>query len=136
MNKRIVSKEIILNSSWDSIKGISRAEALIIRDNWSSIFLQNLDNIDKYQKRRQKALDKVAKENRIEEIINIIKESNLSHVSNLILNLNLNPSPVDYYLASDIVGSEGKIFVDSHFDLLVNEFLSKMRSDKISKIIK
>ncbi len=47
MNKRILSKEIILSSFWDGIKGILSAEALIIKDEWSSVFLKNIENIKK-----------------------------------------------------------------------------------------
>jgi hypothetical protein len=153
MNKRIVSKEIILSSSIDRIKGIHKADSLIIKDNWSNIFLQSLNNIDEYQKRRRKVLDSINKDTKIEDVIEKLNNADLFHISNLILNLNWNPTPIDYYLANIMGGGPHKEFVDSQFEILLlgggitesmlrlidmidNEILSKMRVDKIDKITK
>ncbi len=146
MNKRILSKEIILSSFWDGIKGILSAEALIIKDEWSSVFLKNIKNIKKYQEQRELAISYYE----FYRGISFEIEIELIHIGNIILNLNLNPKPIDHYLANCILNENTHLQISDFENKTVQEsldmrkrleakidyeILAKNRSEKISKII-
>jgi hypothetical protein len=146
MNKRIISREIILSSFWDGIKGILSAEAFIIKDEWSNIFLKNVIDIKKYQERRLSAIS----EYEFYRGISFDTQIELSHIGNVILNLNLNPKSIDHYLANCILNENTYLQISDFENKTVQESLDmrrrleskidyevlvKNRSEKISKII-
>ncbi len=131
MGRRILSKEIILSSHWESIKGISSADAFIIKDEWSSLFMKHLQSIDKYQNTRLIAINDYGKDKGVQDYD---YNPQLLHISNVIINLNLNPSLIDYYLAKKILNDSFEIDSTSKLGSINLRQYLEMRNNLVSKL--
>jgi hypothetical protein len=127
-NKRYINSELILNNlnNLDYISNLVKADAIII-DSWSDEFYKKFDfDFKNYNKIR----DKIIKDNSIysnhREMLLSDDFINLKSLSNIYINLKVNPDWLDIHLANSILEESIPDDISGKFDLLVDFFIEKI----------
>jgi hypothetical protein len=120
-NKRYVKKDNILNSlNNEYISSYGKADALI-SDIWSGNFFKNYKcDYNKYEATRNNILENTKFSSNLSDIENDSSFNKLKHLSNILINLENNPTWIDILLTSKILNIEIKEEDKGQFDKLVH----------------
>lgn len=120
-NKTFVNKRNILSSlNNEYISDFKKADALIT-DKWSGNFFKNYKwDYHKYDSIRNFILENTKFSSNLSDIENDISFNKLKHLSNILINLENNPTWIDILLTSKILNIEIKEEDKGQFDKLVN----------------
>ena len=119
-NKRYVKKDNILNSlNNEYMSSYGKADALI-SDMWSSNFFKNYKwDYNKYEAIRNTILENTKFSSNLSDIENDSSFNKLKHLSNVLINLENNPTWIEVLLTSKILNIEVKEEDKGQFDKLV-----------------
>ncbi len=119
-NKRYVSKDNILNSlNNEYISSFQKSDALIM-DNWCSNFFKHYKwNYNKYESIRKEIIDKYKLSSNLSDIENDSSLDKLKYLSNILINLEKNPTWIEVLLTTKILNIEIKEDYKGQFDKLV-----------------
>lgn len=119
-NKRYATKEAILKGlNYDYIISYRKAD-FIITDNWSDNFFKNINwNYKDYENTRDSFIKKYQFSSNMVDIDNIEGLDNLKYLSNILINLEQNPTWIDIILTSKILDIEIEQSDRGKFDKIV-----------------